>query len=209
MTRAFHELFQVPNAFDGIEMAGRTDKWILENAASRSGVSLSTLTFQRLLDTYFSRLRETLAEPVSDKDVLPGVSKLLTELADRDDILLALLTGNCEAGARIKLEHFDLWKFFRCGAFGDDVHDRNELFPVAMARAAEQGVTAKPQDVIVIGDTVFDVACARAAGARSIAVATGPSNAERLAESGADLVLEDLSDTQAVFEMLRYRPEVC
>ena len=209
MNRAFHDVFQVPDAFDGIDMAGRTDRWILEDAASRAGVELSTITFPRLLDRYFDRLQEALAEPAPDKRVLPGVPQILDEHSGRDDVFLALLTGNCETGARIKLEHFDLWKFFRCGAFGDDVHDRNELFPVAMQRAMEQGVVARPQDVLVVGDTVLDVACAKAAGARSLAVATGPANVAVLADSGADLVLQDLSDRTAVYDLLRYRPEVC
>lgn len=203
MNRAFDDLFGIPRAFDGIQMAGRTDKWILEDAAARAGVSLNESNFTRFRDRYFERLFEALAEPGPRKGVLPGVQPLLTALAPRADVFLALLTGNCEEGARIKLEHFDLWKFFRCGAFGDDAQDRNELFAVAMKRAEACGAPPMPaKNVIVVGDTVLDVACATAAGARSVAVATGPSDSTTLRQSGADVVVEDLSDTAAFLRLL-------
>src|ERR1043165_3944808 len=85
------------------------------------------------------RLREALPEPGHSQHVLPGVQGLLEALAPRADVFLALLTGNSEDGARLKLAHFDLWRFFRCGAYGDDVHERNALFDVAMQRARECG----------------------------------------------------------------------
>jgi phosphoglycolate phosphatase len=203
MNRAFEDLFGISGAFDGVEMAGRTDKWILEDAASRAGVDLSGENFQRFRDRYFARLTETLREPAPGKGVLPGVRRLLETIDMRDDIFAVLLTGNCEDGARIKLQHFDIWKFFRCGAYGDEVTDRNHLFEIALERAAACGASAaRPDEVVVVGDTVLDVACARAAGARSVAVATGPCDLETLRKSGADVVMRDLSDTEAFFRMV-------
>ena len=206
MDRAFEELFGTARAFDGIHMGGRTDKWILEQAAARAGVRLTPASFQRFRERYFERLLEALPEPGPHKGVLPGVSSLLDALVTRprsDQVFLALLTGNCEEGARIKLEHFDLWRYFPCGAFGDDVHDRNELFAVAMSRVqACGGPATHPRDVIVVGDTVLDVACATAAGARAVAVATGPADAETLRNSGAEVVFHDLSDTAAFLRLL-------
>jgi len=114
-----------------------------------------------------------------------------------------LLSGNCEEGARIKLEYFDLWKFFRCGAFGDEVSDRNDLFNVAIERAAACGAPPVAANrVVVVGDTVLDIACARAAGARSVAVATGPSDVETLRMAGAEVVFEDLSDAGGFLALL-------
>lgn len=206
MDRAFEDLFGIARAFDGIQMAGRTDKWILEDAAARSGVRLTAERFQRFRDRYFECLLDALPPPGPRQGILPGVRPLLDALAAppmRNDVFLALLTGNCEEGARIKLEHFDLWRYFRCGAYGDDVHDRNELFAVAMSRVrACGGPPAQPRDVIVVGDTTLDVACAAAAGARSVAVATGPSDAETLRKSGADVVFDDLSDTRAFLRLV-------
>ena len=203
MNRAFEEQFGLTGAFDGIEMAGRTDKWIFEDAASRAAVGLSGDTFHRFRDRYCARLLEALSEPTHLKGVLPGVQNLLEAISARNDVFPALLTGNCEGGARIKLQHFDLWRFFRCGAFGDDVTDRNHLFDVAMQRAEACGVPRVTRgDVFVVGDTVLDVACAQAAGARSVGVATGTVDVDTLRNSGADVALKDLSDTEAFLRML-------
>jgi phosphoglycolate phosphatase-like HAD superfamily hydrolase len=198
MNRAFDDLFGIADAFDGIQMAGRTDKWILNDAAARAGVDLSGDNLERFRRRYFARLAEALPEPSPDKRVLPGVRELLETIGARDDIFPGLLTGNCEEGARLKLEHFDLWRFFRCGAFGDDLADRNHLFDAAVQHAEECGWRRMASEhVVVVGDTVLDVACARAAGARVIAVATGPSDVDTLRQSGADLVMRDLTDTGA------------
>jgi len=207
MNRAFDDLFGIAGAFDGIQMAGRTDRWILEDAAARAGVDLSGGNFERFRERYFARLREALPaqerghsilRPAQGRRVLPGVRLLFDTIEERQDIFPALLTGNCEQGARIKLEHFDLWRFFRCGAFGDEVTDRNHLFDEALERAQACGAgRTRAADVVVVGDTLFDVACAKAAGARCVAVATGPSDMETLARAGADLVMPDLGDTRA------------
>jgi phosphoglycolate phosphatase-like HAD superfamily hydrolase len=203
MNRAFDDLFGIPDAFDGIQMAGRTDRWILDAAAARAGVDVSGDTFGRFQDRYFARLIEALREPGPDVRVLPGVQTLLETIHARGDVFPGLLTGNCEEGARIKLEHFGLWKFFRCGAYGDDVTDRNDLFAAAVRRAEACGAPrVRHADVIVVGDTVLDVACAQAAGARSVAVATGPYDAATLRHGGAHLVMDDLSDTAAFLRFL-------
>lgn len=209
MNRAFEDLFGIPGAFDGIPMAGRTDKGILEEGASRAGVDLSGSTYQRFRDQYFVRLREALSDPGAlssvdvNKGILPGVENLLGAIAARADVFPALLTGNCEEGARIKLQHFDLWKFFRCGAYGDTVVDRNDLFGVAIERALACGAPAvDPRNVVIVGDTILDVACAKAAGARSVAVATGPSDVATLRAAGADVALENLTDIDGFLELL-------
>ena len=203
MTRAFHDVFAVDHAFDGIPMAGRTDRGILHAALARARISTDDRGLSAFRERYYLHLREALPQAGTRNVVLPGVEQLLTTLANRSDTFVALLTGNCETGAQIKLEYFDLWKFFRCGAFGDDVHDRNELFSVAMTRAQACGAQALPPDrVLVVGDTELDVACAAAAGARAIAVATGTSTAADLRRSGADVVFEDLSETGAFLQLL-------
>jgi phosphoglycolate phosphatase len=206
MTRAFEDTFGVPGALVGIPMAGRTDAGILAAAAARAGVTLTAADRRRFHDRYLERLREALPESSHPSCVLPGVRPLLEALAPRPDIFLALLTGNSEEGARLKLEHFDLWRFFRCGAFGDETAERNDLFAVAMQRVRECGAPeVPPEDVLVIGDTELDVAVAVYAGAHSVAVATGSSSLAALRKSGADVVLEDLGDVKAFLELLNLR----
>ena len=135
---------------------------------------------------------------------MPGVTALLDALAEDDDVFLALLTGNYEAAARLKLEHFNLWRYFRSGAFGDDAPDRNGLVPKALARVAGEGGPAfSPGEAVVIGDTPLDVACAAVGGARSIGVATGNYSVDDLHAAGAHEVFADLRDTEAVLAAIR------
>ena len=56
MNRAFDDLFGIPDAFDGIQMAGRTDRWILDDAAARAGVDLSGDTFERFRERYIAAM---------------------------------------------------------------------------------------------------------------------------------------------------------
>lgn len=199
MTHAFRELFAVADAFRGIPMPGRTDALILSDAAAAHGIQPGSPDLARFREVYLRHLGRELEQPGSRKGVMPGVRQLLDALAGRRDVFLALLTGNYEAAARIKLEHFGLWQYFACGAFGDDAHDRNGLLPKAVERiAACGGPVIAPQETIVIGDTPLDVACAAASRARSIAVATGSHSIDELRAAGADVVFEDLSDVAAV-----------
>jgi phosphoglycolate phosphatase len=202
MTRACQEIVGHADALDGIPVAGRTDWIILHDTLSRLGRDLDRDLFDRLRDRYVEYLRHEILQPGKGfNGALPGVPELLESLHGRDDVHLALLTGNFEAGARIKLERFDLWRYFRCGAYGDDAPDRNALVPVAVERAAACGIPAMlPADVIVVGDTPHDVACARAAGATPIGVATGGYTADELRACGADVVFDTLRDTERVIE---------
>jgi phosphoglycolate phosphatase-like HAD superfamily hydrolase len=184
-------------------MAGRTDKWILTELAVRHGLVADDPTLQLLRDAYLVHLRRVIQEPAPGKRILPGVSRLLETLSAREDVCLALLTGNLEAGARVKLEHFDLWRYFSCGAYGDDTPDRNALFLEAMSRvAACEGFTPHAGDAVVIGDTPFDIEVALAGGARSLGVATGSYTVDALRAAGAERVLSDLSDLPAVLDAL-------
>ena len=204
MSLAFEELFAIPNAFQGIPMAGRTDAWILADAAAVHGIPEAAPGLARFPDVYLRHLATQLDQPSAlRKGLMPGVRELLDALAPRTDVYLALLTGNYEAGARLKLEYFDLWRYFACGAFGDDAPHRNILVPKALMRvAACGGPSFSAADAIVIGDTPLDVGCAAAVGARSLAVATGHHSVEELRAAGADVVMEDLSDTGEVVRLI-------
>ena len=204
MTRACDEIVGSSNALHGVAVAGRTDWIIRADALERMGRDLDQQLFSALRDRYVTYLREEIQVPGHGvKAVMPGIQALLDDLQARDGVYLGLLTGNFEAGARIKLEYFDLWRYFQCGAFGDDAADRNALVPFAVSRARECGVPeVAPQDILVVGDTPHDIACARAVGATPVAVATGMFTTEQLRDSGADIVFRDLSDTVAFTSLL-------
>jgi phosphoglycolate phosphatase-like HAD superfamily hydrolase len=202
MNRASEEIVGHSEALDGIPVAGRTDWIILQDMLARIGRELDEELFGRLRDRYLQHLRDEILKPGRGvKAVMPGVRQLLEELTPSDGVFLGLLTGNFEAGARIKLEHFDLWRYFRCGAFGDDAADRNALVPIAVERARARGLSV-PGQIFVVGDTPHDIACALAVGAVPIGVATGGSTVDELRESGAEIVFESLADTRAVLNVL-------
>ena len=204
MNRAGEAVLGVSNLLDGIPVAGRTDWIILHDALTKAGHDLDEDLFVRMREAHHRYLREEIDQPGEGvKDVMPGIRTLLPALQSRDDMSLGLLTGNFEEAARIKLGHFDLWDYFRCGAFGDDAADRNKLVPFAVDRARECGLgTFDYGDVVVIGDTPHDVACAVAVGAMPVAVATGNFTVDQLRATGAPIVLEDLSDTDGFMRMM-------
>jgi len=201
MSRAFEDLYGVRDAFNGVPFNGRTDAWILSRAATAHGIAADDLP--RFKPRYLDYLADELRQPGPRKGVMPGVRPLLDALSARGDVFLALLTGNFAEGARLKLEHFDLWRYFTCGAFGDVVHERNHLLADALSQvAACSGLPAHPSNTVIIGDTPLDVGVALFGGARSIAVATGSHTADQLRTSGADVVFEDLSDLEEVLAAL-------
>jgi phosphoglycolate phosphatase len=205
MAYAFNELFGVASAFQTIAMAGRTDPAILSDALAAHGIRADDPRVDHYRDAYFRHLAAQIPNvPAGSRyGVMPGVRRLLDALVARGDTGLALLTGNYEPSARMKLEHFDLWRYFRCGAFGDEAADRNGLFHTAVARIVDcGGPTVDPGQVVIVGDTPHDVAVATAAGARSVAVATGSYSVDALRAAGADVVFADLSDTSAVIAAL-------
>ena len=204
LNRACEEVIGFRDALAEVRVAGRTDRVILHDAMRKAGRELDDQLLAVLRARYVQLLQEEIQYPGRGvKAILPGVRDLLDILASRPDVFLGLVTGNFEDGARIKLEYFDLWRYFRCGAFGDDATDRNDLVPFAWRRALDCGLDGTGVDrVLVVGDTPHDIACARAAGATPVAVATGSFTAEELRMAGGADVLSDLSDTQAFLSLV-------
>lgn len=153
-----------------------------------------------LLDRYVEYLGEELRVGSSGVRVMPGVCELLDALGARDDIVMGLLTGNLEAGARAKLTSAGIdHTRFRVGAYGSDHETRGELPAVAQRRAREDlGIAVHGGDVIVIGDTPADIECGRGIGARAIGVATGHYSMDELWAHAPAAVFEDLSPTHDV-----------
>ena len=140
-----------------------------------------------------------------DGAVLPGVRPLLERLHGMRGILQSVLTGNVEMNARLKVGAFDLERFLDLdvGAYGSDGEDRTTFVPLALRKVeSRRGARIPPGEVWVVGDTARDLACARAGRARCLLVATGRVAYEELESLGADAVLPDLSDVDAVEHIL-------
>jgi phosphoglycolate phosphatase len=194
--RAVHGV-HVPLAGGSLTVAGRTDPEIVRAALLAEGVSAERI------DDRADAVREACAEAyarlcprdLSDA-VVPGIPSLLEWLSGR--CMLALLTGNYEAVARLKLARAGIGRYFpsRQGAFGSDAEDRTSLPAIARRRAGETGRPYPRERTIVIGDTPRDIACARADMVRCVAVTTGPYRREELGD--ADAVASDAAGLKAV-----------
>lgn len=188
----------------GVRMGGKTDPQIALEILASMGIE----TGHNHLPLVLGRLEAELAGAIDLMrevgTVLPGVAEVLARLHDDDNVTQTVLTGNTAANAATKLATFDLdiWVDLEIGAFGSDNADRLQLVPVAMERAAAQGHGPfEPEQVWVVGDTVHDLACARAAGVRCALVRTG-ARPHELDQADADAVLDDLSDVESVVKLL-------
>jgi phosphoglycolate phosphatase len=195
------ERFGTHDDLSDIEIAGKTDRAIVRDILRKYQQPDDDESIAAFADRYLAGLREEL--PRRAGMVLPGIRQLLTRLNSEPRIVVALLTGNLRRGARLKLEHYGLWHLFEFGAFADDHHDRNQLGAFARERAREKhGHDFDSADIDVIGDTGHDIACGKAFGARTIAVATGGWSRESLAARNPDYLFDDFSEVERVSALL-------
>src|SRR5881227_1731034 len=186
-----HDRFSAKDHLRDIEIAGKTDRAIIRDILRKYQVKPTEENIAPFAEEYIHRLPLSLSR--SRGRVLPGIQSLLERLKPQPNIVLALLTGNLQQGARLKLQHYGLWDFFEFGAFADDHHDRNELGAFARERAqTRHGHDFDGADVDVIGDTGYDIACGRAFGARTIAVGTGAWGQGKLEAERPDFFFHDL-----------------
>jgi phosphoglycolate phosphatase len=198
---ALVERFRIADDLRDIEIAGMTDSGIVVSILKKHQIPVTNENVSAFLDSYVHFL--SLELPRREGKLLPGVLELLERLKSRPQLVLALLTGNVSRGAQLKLEHYGVWHFFEFGAFADDHQDRNRLGSFARARAKERhGGEFSAAEIDVIGDTPRDIACGKAFGARTIAVATGTWTREQLAEHQPDFLIDDLSDVDRVIDTL-------
>jgi phosphoglycolate phosphatase-like HAD superfamily hydrolase len=206
MQAAMALAFEVPPTSNGVSFAGRTDRAIVRDMFQLHEIADTAENWDRFCEVFVELLPDHLRR--RDGHVLLGVAQLLDTLSSRENVILGLLTGNLRHGARLKLQHYGLYQHFsgeaaELGAFGDHHHQRDDVARDALASAAQFVQDEIDVDrVWVIGDTPRDVQCARAIGARVIAVATGVHGYQDLAVTNPDLLLDDLSDFSALVALL-------
>lgn len=195
--------YGIRDDLDGIAFAGRTDPLILGDILARHEVVLEPDAVAEFWSATYERAAQLLV-PGRGR-ILPGVEALLERVAAEPDWTIALLTGNNGPMAQIKLRHYGIDRWFAYGCFGDEAPDRNQLARLAVKRAAER-VGADPADCVVIGDTPLDIACARAADAWAVAVATGSFTLADLTAHEPDLLLPDFNDPDPLLAFVRDLP---
>jgi phosphoglycolate phosphatase len=193
--RTFVLEFGVPQATRGLEFAGRTDSSLVRECFLLHGIPDTKENFNRFFEMYVFQLGHQLEN--SNGGACPGVFPFIQDLESLPcPPLIGLLTGNIRLGAEIKLRQYQLWDFFRTGAFGDDHEDRNCLAALAQKRGEELiGKPLKGREILVIGDTPRDIACAQSIQARVLAVASGGYSCDELRACGPTWTAESLCET--------------
>ena len=204
---ALTETYGTAGEIDRYDFRGKTDPRIVFDLMRGAGVADDVIEtrMSACFDAYIAHLQRRIGDG-SGVLLLPGVGDVVRALSARDDALVGLLTGNIEAGARVKLGATGLFPLFRVGAFGSDSMDRRRLPEVACERArAVAGREFPFERVTIIGDTPLDVDCARACGAVAVAVATGYHLHDELAACAPDLLFADFSDVAGAVTALTSR----
>lgn len=204
-TTAVETLFGVPAAGHDVSLAGKTDLQIgreilaVLSLGDDDGTRLPRLIAEteRLVAAGRERIRTT-------GRVLPGVPELIAVLSADPGTVQTLLTGNTAANAASKLGAFGLHEHLNLelGAYGSDDADRNALVDVALGRIEARYGPVDRRRVWVVGDTPLDAACAAAGGVRCLLVASGFAPRTALDGCGADHVVDDLTETEAILALL-------
>lgn len=186
---------------------GKTDRQIIREQMRHAGVDDATITARiaDVLELYVQRLDAELVRGAARSQLCGGVMPLLDAVEADGGIVMGLLTGNIEHGARRKLGSVGIeFSRFRVNAFGSDHEERPQLPAVAQRRAAELlGRTIPGEQIVIIGDTPADIHCGRALGVRAIGVATGRYSVQDLTMHGPAAVFESFDDTDAVLGAIR------
>jgi phosphoglycolate phosphatase len=205
---ALLRVYGTTGLIDGYDFRGKTDPRIVADLMGAAGLAPEVI-HAGLSDCFEAYARGLVGEIGDGQCVtlLPGVADLVRRLDAAEGVVLGLLTGNIEEGARIKLAPTGLWPYFRTGAYGSDHGDRRRLPSLAARRAqALTGHTFRAEDVLVIGDTPLDIECARAFGAVAVAVATGFHPYAELEAEEPDLLFESFAEFEtAAARLLAHR----
>lgn len=196
--RVFLELFGQKYIWKNLQPDGRTDPWIIDQLYKNQFNKLPSQKIRKeIIIRYNQALKKEL--PLSQNfRLMPYAKETLEILSQREDVSLGLATGNFEEAAWNKLKHAGLDHHFAYGGFGTDSHDRQILTQLALDRAIKH-IGGTPKEVYVVGDTIYDIRCARGIGAKSITVCTGSTSRKMLEAEKADWVLDNLQGFEEIF----------
>jgi len=196
-SQTFSHAFGLHHGAERMKFAGRTDVSLVREFFQIHGVPESRENFRQFFDHYVFWLEQILARSTGGE--CAGIRTFITDLlALPQPPVLGLLTGNIRLGAELKLRRFSLWDSFVMGGFADDHEDRNHIAVAALQRGRRVlDAHLQPQEIVVIGDTPFDVRCGKFIGAKTLAVATGGSKYAELKPCGADWTVENLTQISA------------
>ncbi len=199
LLRAAQDCFERPD-LRPVALHGRTDRGIMSELLETAGIEANLVNLTQLHEAYFQLLPQELER--RGGVVLPGVVELLDQLLKTPRCHLGIVTGNMPQSARIKLEHFRLWNYFKFGVYGHEALQRRALSEPAWNYVRAHTSEPLPEHVVVIGDTPLDVDLALTMRVRCLAVCTGGIDEPALRAAGAHHVVPDLSDTENLLRWL-------
>jgi len=200
---AFEEIFEIPHAWGDLDPHGKTDPAIFDEVAKRElGRLLSDGEFDLLMERYEEIFEERIQQSPRF-ELMPGVIEILEHLSRDPGIFLALATGNFERAGRLKLKRGAVEHYFLTGGFGNDARERDKILLTAVAYSEELARKRfEKNKTFVIGDTEYDIAAAKKAGLRSIAVLTNGRTRKDFKKDPPDHILENLANIPAFMACL-------
>lgn len=203
-TKALNETFRkrtgTENALGEIKVGTAMDSMILDGLMSHFGIDRKER--EALISDFSTNLRDILIKD-EKKRILPGVRQLLELLRKEKNVYMGLLTSNFKVGADLKLESVGLDGYFSMGGYGDIYGEKWHAAEILIETAEKEAEnTFEKENIYLIGDTWYDIECAKKIGIKSIAVATGWMGAEQLREKGPDYFFDTLEDSDRFFRIL-------
>ena len=202
MEKAFFELYGIKDGFKYISMAGRLDPLILKEALMLHGIEKEDNKI--FFELYCKYLQEEIKK-TSFSWAMPGTIELLETLYKKGCFYNALGTGNIEEGARIKLSVHDMNKFFPVGGFAETETERWQIIQKAVVKSKKYfNINFENSNIYVIGDTPYDIECAKILNLKSIGVATGGYSEEHLLKCNANYVFKDFTNIKAFLSIFNH-----
>ncbi|MFC1668930.1 HAD family hydrolase [Spirochaetota bacterium] len=201
--KATIDTFGTVGIMEKVNFQGKTDPKILYESLTGNGITreIIDLNINKLKKNYFKYLRSEIKK--SGVTLMPGIKNILPTLSTDKNIMLGLLTGNFSESAKIKLSSHNLNKYFKVGIFGDDTAERNEMPFIAQKKiCANFSIDIDFSNMVIIGDTVHDIECAKKSGAISISVGTGWTEKSILLSHNPHYYFDDFSDIELVIDTI-------
>jgi len=200
---AFEELFEIPDSWGNLDPHGKTDPAIFDEVAQRKLGRLLTSGESDLLMELYEELFEAHIQRSPRFELMPGVVEILEHLSKDPAVFLALATGNFEGAGHMKLKRGKIDHYFHTGGFGNDAREREKILLAAVDYSEELAKERFEKNrTFVIGDTEYDIAAAKKAGLRSIAVLTNGRTRKHFEKDPPDHILQDLTDISAFMACL-------
>lgn len=200
LNSAFMELYSIENAFMGVGIGGAMDSTVLSKVALTHNIEESD--FNDIKQQFARELKKILADD-KQKRILPGVREIIEYIEKSEDIFQGILTSNFKVGAEIKLESVGLSEIFEVGVYGECNGEKWNGALEAIAKAESVfGRKFDIKNIFNIGDSRYDVECAKKIGSVSIGVATGWMDYQTLKKFEPDYLFDDLSNYEQIIKIL-------